>query len=86
MLVIFKCFHTFSTEITNYRAYSTVDGILNDRRHFKYIQKNVNMLECCRNGGCHLPTDVGMCMHMTPSAVEEFQNGTYLINMPRTFT
>ena len=33
-----NCFHTFSTEITNYRAYFTVSGIFNERRHFKYVQ------------------------------------------------
>ena len=55
-----NCFHIFSTEITNYRAYFTVCRIFNERRHFKYVQTNVNMLECCPNGGCRLSTDVGI--------------------------
>ena len=56
--VNFNCFYTFSAEITNYRAYFTVGRIFNERRHFKYVQTNVNTLECCRNRGCHLQSDI----------------------------
>ena len=58
VMVNFNCFHTFNTEITNYRTYFTVCRVFNEQRHFKYVQTNVNTLECCRNGGCRLPTDV----------------------------
>jgi hypothetical protein len=84
----FNCFHTFSTEIKNYRAYFRVGGIFNERRHLKYVQTNINMLECCRDDGCRLPTDLDIHLHAHDSvrstAVEEFQNSTYLKNMPRT--
>ena len=85
--VNFNCFHIFSTEIMNYRAYFTVVGIFNERRHFKYVQMNVNTLEWCCIGGCRLPTDVGIqCVRaddtVRSAAAEEFQHGTYLKNMP----
>ena len=37
-----------------------VGGIFNEQRHFKYVQMNVNLLECCRNGVFRLPTDAGI--------------------------
>ena len=51
---------TFSNEITNYRVYFTVCRNFNEWRHIKYVQTNVNTLECCRNCSCRLPTDVGI--------------------------
>ena len=54
VMVNFNCFHTFNTEITNYRTYFTVCRVFNEQRHFKYVQTNVNTLECCHNGSYRL--------------------------------
>ena len=86
--VNFDCFHIFSTEMKNYRRYFTVCRSFYERRYFKFVQTKVNMLKCCRNGGCLLPTDVGIqcaCAWHCSTAVEEFQNDTYLKDMPHVY-
>ena len=85
-MVNFNCFHSFSTEIMNCRAYFTVVRIFNEWRHFKYVQTNVNTLECCHNGSIRLVYSVHAHDTILSAVAEEFQNGTYLKNMPRIST
>ena len=89
-MVNFNCFHSFSTEIMNCRAYFTVVRIFNEWRHFKYVQTNVNTLECCRNGGCRLPTGVGIqcaCARHRPQPCSGGISKRYSLNknMPRKY-